>query len=208
MAVVFIFAATGLMIHKKLIPTIIIILFASLFHQSALIMIPIVLVAQGKAWNIRTVVFLAVTVLAILYVDQFTNLLEDALANTQYENVVSNYQAWSDDGTSPIRVLIYSVPAIISFGGRKHIQYDNEPMINICVNMSIVTAGLYLISMATSGIFMGRLPIYCSLFNYILIPWELNHLFTRQSRAVIYVSMLLLYLVFYYYQMHITFHIF
>ena len=65
MAVVFIFAATGLMTQKKMIPTIVVILFASLFHQSALIMIPIVLVAQGRAWNTRTVVFLAITIFAI-----------------------------------------------------------------------------------------------------------------------------------------------
>lgn len=208
MAVIVIFAASGLMIHKKVIPAIIVILIASLFHQSALLMIPIVLVAQGRAWNVRTVIFLAITVFAILYVDQFTDFLKNALSYTQYENVVRDYQTWSDNGTNPVRVLVYSLPAIISFFGRKQIQYENDALVNICVNMSITTAGLYLVSMATSGIFLGRLPIYCSLFNYILLPWELNHLFTRHSRAFIYVSMLLLYLVFYYYQGHITFQLF
>lgn len=208
MAVVFVFAAAGLMFHKKIIPVIIMILFASLFHQSALIMIPIVLVAQGRAWNSRTIVFLVLTVLAIFFVNEFTNLLEEALSYTQYENVVSDYQAWKDDGTNPIRVIVYSIPAIISFFGRKHIKCENDTLVNICVNMSIATTGLYLISMVTSGIFLGRLPIYCSLFNYILLPWELNHLFTRQSRTLIYGCMVLLYLVLYYYQMHIIFHVF
>lgn len=208
MAAVFIFASVGLIVRKKLILAIAVILFASLFHQSALIMIPIVFVVQGRAWNIRTLIFLAITVLAILYVDQFTDLLDDVLSYTQYENVVSDYTSWNDDGTNPIRVLVYSIPAIISFVGRKQIRYENDALVNICVNMSITTAGLYLLSMVTSGIFLGRLPIYCSLFNYILLPWELNHLFTKRSRAVVYASMLILYLVFYYYQIHYTFHLF
>lgn len=202
MAAVFIFAAAGLMIRRKLVPAILVILFASLFHQSALIMIPIVIVVQGRAWNARTLVFLALTVLAILYVDRFTTLLDDALAYTQYENVVSEYTAWHDDGTNPLRVAVYSVPALISFFGREQIKYENDPLINLCTNMSIATAGLYLISMVTSGIFLGRLPIYCSLFNYILLPWEIRHLFTRQSGRLIYVVMIFSYLFLYYYQMH------
>ena len=51
MAVVIIFAATVLMIKKKYVPLIIVILLASTMHQSALLMIPLVFIAQGEAWN-------------------------------------------------------------------------------------------------------------------------------------------------------------
>lgn len=204
MAVVLIFAATGLMVHKKMPLAILVILFASLFHQSALIMIPIVLVAQGRAWNIRTLLFLAIIVLAIVYVDRFTSLLDDVLAYTQYENVVSDYTEWKDDGTNPIRVLVYSVPAILSFLGRRQIQYEDNVLINLCTNFSIATTGLYLISMVTSGVFLGRLPIYCSLFNYILLPWEINHLFTRSSTRLVLFCTIIGYLLFYYYSMHVS----
>lgn len=47
--------------------------------------------------------------------------------------------------------------------------------------MSIVSASIYLVSMFTSGIFIGRLPIYCSLYSYVLLPWEIKHLFNEKT---------------------------
>ena len=204
MAVTIIFAATSLMLRKKYVPLILVILFASLFHQSALLMIPIVLIAQGRAWNTRTLLFIAAAVVAVLFVDRFTDFLDTALEETQYANVVSDYTSWNDDGTNPIRVLVYSVPAILAFVGRKRIMYEDNRLINLCANFSLITAGLYLVSMVTSGIFLGRIPIYTSLYSYILLPWEIESLFTRESRVLMYVAMIAGYLGLYYYQMHIT----
>ena len=51
--------------------------------------------------------------------------------------------------------------------------------------MSIISTALYLVSMVTSGIFMGRLPIYCSLYaNGILLPWELKHVYGKSIRML------------------------
>ena len=201
-AVVMIFGATTLMLKKKYVSLLLIILFASTFHQSALIMIPLVLICQGKAWNRKTLMFIAMALLTVAFVGQFTNLLDSALAETQYVNVVSDYKAFEDDGTNPLRVLFYSIPAILSFFGRDAIRKENDELINLCTNMSIVSMGLYVVSMFTSGIFMGRLPIYVSLYGYILLPWEIRHLFARESRKIVYVGTIGMYLVFYYYQMH------
>lgn len=199
-AVTIVFAATGLMLKKKYVPLIAVILAASTVHGTALLMIPIVLIAQGKAWNKRTVIFVLLTVVAVAYVDQFTDILDFMLTDTQYTNVVSDWKSSNDDGTNALRVLVYSVPAILSYVGRRWIAEENDPMINLCTNMSIVSAGLYLISMFTSGIFIGRLPIYASLYSYILLPWEIDHVFTRRSSKIILMMLIALYLVFYYYQ--------
>lgn len=207
-AVVIIFAATTLMLKKKYVPLIITILLASTIHQSALLMIPFVFIAQGKAWNKRTVLFIGLTIFAVLFVDQFTTLLDDTLSGTQYKNVVSDYTSWDDDGTNPLRVLVYSVPAILAFVGRKQIRREGNALVNFCTNMSIISMGLYLVSMVSSGIFIGRLPIYCSLYGYILLPWEIEHLIKPRSRGMVYIGMIGAYLLFYYYQMHITYRMF
>ena len=207
-AVVIIFAATTLMLKKKYVPLIITILLASTFHQTALLMIPFVFIAQGKAWNKRTVLFIGLTILAVLFVNQFTSFLDDTLSNTQYKNVVSDFTEFGDDGTNPLRVLVYSVPAILAFAGRKQIRSEGNRLINLCTNMSIISMGLYLVSMVTSGIFIGRLPIYCSLYGYILLPWEIEHLIKPRSRGMVYIGMIGAYLLFYYYQMHITYGMF
>lgn len=199
MAVIIIVAATALMIKKKYLPLILVIFIASTFHQSALIMIPFVLVAQGKPWNWRTILFLVVSVGIVFFVDGFTNVLNDTLVGTQYENVVSDYQAWSDDGANFIRVIVYAIPTIIAFVYREQIAYSDLPIINLCVNMSILSTGLYIVAMVTSGIFMGRLPIYCSLYNYILLPWEIQNLPLMSSKKSLITVMVVLYTFYYIY---------
>lgn len=204
MAVTIILFATPLMLKKKYFAVICVILLASTMHQSALLMIPFVIIAQGEAWNKKTLLFIAAALLAIVFVDQFTNILDDTLSGTQYVNVVSDYTSWNDDGTNPLRVAVYSVPALLALLGRKQIRAKRNLVINFCTNMSIISMGLYLISMVTSGIFIGRLPIYCSLFGYILLPWEINNLFTKDSKIIAYIGVIGAYIVFYYYSIFLS----
>ena len=68
--------------------------------------------------------------------------------------------------------------------------------------MSIVSVGFYIVSMFTSGIFIGRLPIYFSLYSYILLPWEIDHMFTKRSARLIYVVMVVGHLGFYLYSVN------
>ena len=195
--------AVDFMLQKKYIPAVIFVLIASRFHQSALLVIPVMFVVQGEPWNWKTLIFIFLTVLAIRFVDQFTNLLDNALEETQYENVVSDWQSWNDDGTNPLRVLIYSMPAILSLVGLRYIRKEKDVVINFATNMSIVASGLYLVSMVTSGIFIGRLPIYVSLYSQgILLPWEIDHIFNKQSSQIIKICMILLYIAFYIYQIN------
>ena len=195
--------ATDFMLEKKYIPAVISVLIASRFHQSSLLVIPMIFIVQGAPWNKRTLLFIALTLLAIIFVEQFTTLLDEALDDTQYTNVVTEWQSWGDDGTNPIRVLVYSLPAILSLIGLRFIRVENDPVINFATNMSIIAAGLYLVSMVTSGIFIGRLPIYASLYSQgILLPWEIDHLFNRASTRIVKIGMIVLYLVFYFYQMN------
>lgn len=203
-AVTIIFAASGWLFRKKLIRFSIAVAFASLFHQSALLMIPIAFIVQGKAWNWKTLVVIFFSVLAIAFVGTFTRLLGSALEDTQYRNVVSDWQSWEDDGTNPLRVLVYSVPTIIALLGRRRIRQSDDRVVHICCNLGIISTALYLISMVTSGIFIGRLPIYCSLYaNGILLPWELKYMFKRETGRVIRMLAIVCYILFYAFQVYV-----
>ena len=203
MAVIIMFAATTLMLEEKWGKVLVIILLASTMHQSALLMIPIVLIAQGRPWNKKSIAFLLVVLISVAFVDQFTDILDYIMQETQYANMVSDWQSWGDDGTNVIRVLVYAVPTILSVIGYKQIRRANDPVINFCTNMSIVSTGLYIVSMVTSGIFIGRLPIYASLYNYILLPWEIKNIFTKQSAKLVYVMAIGAYMLFYYYSIFV-----
>ena len=203
-AVCMIFGCFDLVVKKKYIRMILVILLASLIHGSALMMIPIIFIVQGKPWNFKTILLMLATVIIVLFIDRFTPILQDMLADTQYSDVMGN-EIWAvDDGTNIIRVLVYSMPAIISLVGRKYLDQANNTAINICVNCSIVTAALYAVSAVTSGIYIGRLPIYTTLMGYMSLPWLIKHMFDRDSARLVKVAMIVLYVAFYCYQMFFT----
>ena len=203
MSVVIIFAATGLMLNKKYWQMIIVVLLASRFHGSTLLMLPIIFVVQGKAWNKKTLLSIVAVVLAIVFVDRFTNVLDTLLSDTQYTNVVSDWQSGGDDGTSLLRVLVYALPTILSLIGLRYIREEDDPVINLACNMGIMSTMLYCLSAVTSGIFIGRLPIFCSLYaTCILLPWEVEHMFTEESVKLMKVGLVGGFLLFYLVQIH------
>ena len=195
-------ATIKFILDKKYAKAIILILIASLMHQSALLVIPFIFIAQGKAWNKKTLLFMVAVIAIVAGIGQFTNVLDSMLAETQYKNVVSDWQSWNDNGTNALRVLVYAVPSVLSLIGLRFIRNEDDKVINLCTNMSIVSVGFYIVSMFTSGIFIGRLPIYFSLYSYILLPWEIDHMFTKRSARLIYVVMVVGYLGFYLYSVN------
>lgn len=117
LAVAVTFAATPLLLKKRYIPYFLVVLLASTLHKTALMMIPIAFVVQGKAWNKRSLLAIAAVSLAIAFTDQFTDLLDAALEDTQYTNIVSDWSQSADNGTNLLRVLVYAIPTILSIVG-------------------------------------------------------------------------------------------
>lgn len=197
MAVTIIFAATPLLLEKKYMALIGVILLAATFHVSAILMLPVVFIVQGKAWNEKTLFYIAAS-LGVMYVfSNYIGVMDMMLEGTEFEGAVQTWQEMGDDGTNPIRVFVNALPMMLAFLGRNHIRYENDEMLNICVNMSVVTTGLYLISMVTSGVMMGRLPVYASLYNLILLPNLIPKMFTEESTRAIKLLMIGFYMLYY-----------
>ena len=204
-AVMLIFATTDWILQKKYIRVVLVILLASTIHGTAILMLPVIYIIQGKAWNKKMLLCLAASIVALLFIDRFTNVLDAMLSDTQYTNVVSDWKEWGDDGMNPIRVLVYAAPTILSLVGFQVIKEANDPIINLCVNASIVSTAIGILAMGTSGIFMGRLPIYVSLYAAgILLPWEIENMFSEDTGRIVKVCAVVCYLGFFYYQMHFT----
>lgn len=200
-AVAIMFACAGLIVKKKYVPLIIVILCLSTIHASILLMLPLIFIVQGKPWNKKTLLFAIGILTAIAFVDHFSDLVTTIMENSQYSGEVDQYL--STEGTNILRVAVYSMPAIVSLFFKRRIERENNPFINIAVNMSLITALCYLLSAFTSGLFLGRIPIMCSLYGYILLPWMIEKFFTKNSVRIVYALMIVAYLCFYYYQVHI-----
>lgn len=148
--------AFSYMLEKRYVPVIGLILLAATIHGSALLMLPLVFVIQGRAWNRRTLLLIAAVCTAILFMGQFTDVLDNLLAETQYSDIVTNEIWQRDDGTNLLRVLFYSIPALLALWGHRYVEQADSPLVNACVNCSTCTAMIYLLSAFSSGIYVGQ----------------------------------------------------
>ncbi len=206
-AVTMVFACFGLIVRRKYVPVICVILLASTIHASALIMIPVIFIVQGRALNWKPLLCIALAVIAIALIDRFTPLLSGLLEDTQYGDMIMSEEWANSSGTNLLRVLVYSIPALLAAVGKRYLDQSNDPVIHVSANAALISASLYVVSSVTSGIFIGRLPIYTTLMSYIALPWLIEHMFNEKSAKIIKGVMVCCYLFFYYYQMHMVWNV-
>lgn len=168
LAACMIFATIPLLLKKKYVFTLLIILAAMTIHKSAMVMIPLLILAHFKPWSKLTIVFM-ITFAIVLY---FYIYNSDWLSDETLQE---------DDGSNPIRILINLIPVVLAFVGRKQIALANNTLINMCVNISLVNVIMFAIASVTSGIMVGRLPGYTTIFNFLLFPYLLNRVFNEKK---------------------------
>ena len=196
-----IFSAFDLLVKRRYKLYACVVLLASTFHGSAILMLPLSYIMNGPALNRKTMMIIIGTVIAIPFIDSLLPFLERSLSDTQYGNIMSDSSWTNDDGTNIIRVLVYSVPALMALVGARYIRNSDDRVLNLCINASMVTMVLYLVSAVTSGIYIGRLPIYTTLHGYMILPTLIDKIFEKQTSRLIHVAMIAFYLLFFVYQM-------
>lgn len=205
LAATLIFVCIPLMAKRRYLAMALVVLLASQIHLSALVVLPFILIVNGRAWNYRTILFIVGVIISVFFLDRITGFITNTMEDTAYSGDIELFL--NDDGTNIYRVLFYSVPALMALFFRRYIDAADDPMINICANLSVVAAGFYVFSFFTSGILIGRLPIFFSLTNYILIPWMISEVFNRESALVIETGFVGVYALFFYYQAGVTWHL-
>lgn len=167
LAACIIFAAFPFMLKKKrVVIALLIVLLAMTVHKSAILMIPVILLVQFKPWG----------KLSIILMIGFAIVLYIYIYNSDWMSEETLKQA---TGSNPFRTAVSAIPVVIAFIGRKQIAAANNHIVNICVNMSMVTVVMYAVASLTSGIMAGRLPGYTLIFNFILFPYLLNKVFNE-----------------------------
>ncbi|MCD8025724.1 MAG: EpsG family protein [Clostridiales bacterium] len=174
----------------------IVVLLMSTFHMTALLMIPVYFVVRCRPWSRRIGLFIIAIILICIFAEPFFDGVDSALGGTVYSGSTSQFD--EDDGVNPLRVLFYAIPPAVAFWKRDILKeyYEKNTMLPICINMSLTTALFYLVGMFTSGILIGRIPIYCEVYDLILIPYLLRVSFTPNDRKIVmpvYICILVLY---------------
>lgn len=184
----------------KFIKFLIAVLILSTVHFTCIMMIPIYFVARLKPWSKKIVLFIFAIILLCVFAEPFFGELDNILSDTGYSGFTEQFA--EDDGVNPIRVLFYAIPPLIAFWKRNVLAayYEKNRMLPIMINMSLITAALYLVGVFTSGILIGRLPIYCEVYNLIFMPYLLYVGFNKQERKIIMPVYVMVMLLFFYLQ--------
>ena len=138
-AVTLIFASTPWIIRGDMLKPILVVLFASLFHRTALFFIPVIIIVRGEIWNRKTILFIFLTVAAMFFFDQNKGLFDELARSFGYS--LSYVKGTGDEGANPVRMLVHAVPMALAFTYREQLKRDNDPVINLCVNMSVIQQG-------------------------------------------------------------------
>ncbi len=171
---------------------ILVILLASLFHLSALILIPIYFIVRFKAWSKATIALVLISIVIVLGYSQFSTLLFSALQDTQY----GNYKNFNEGGANSIRVVVDAIPLLIAFIGRDNLRRI-FPNSDIVVNMALL--GFVFMLISTQNWIFARISIYFSFYQLILISW-ITKLFRKKDEKFIYYSILICYFIYFYYE--------
>lgn len=189
------FAFADWIFKGKVFRYIVLIVILSSLHSSALVMIPVCIIARFRPpWNKKILFFIAVILGCVFFADNVTDFFAETAG---YGTELTEGQ-----GSSLLRVVISAVPCAIAFWKRKRIRELDSPVADVCINMSVVTTCFYLFASFTSGTYIGRIPIFFSLYSLLLIPWLIHNVFNRKERALVYALCVICYLYYFYTTMY------
>lgn len=192
LAAAIMFTATKFLIERKFIPYALIVVFASFFHQSALVMLPIYFIVGARAWSKATVGLILIAVVIVLGFEQFTSVLFTAIDDTQY----ADYKDFNEGGANVLRVAVALPPLIIAYlarGKLRNMMYGSD----VIINMTLL--GLVFLIVSTQSWIFARFSLYFNLYQLILLSWAIT-LFRPKDQKLIYFAVLCCYLLYYYYE--------
>ena len=161
--------AIPLMLKNKNIQAVAVILAAMLFHPYVVVFLISFVFKGKKAWDSQIYILVLITVLLCI---SFSTFVEQVLHFT--EIMGDEYSInWFTEGTgsSIYRVLSSMILPGFAFLYRRELQEENNPILDICVNMSLVSACISLISGVGGTILIGRVPSYFGIFRCLAFPY-------------------------------------
>ena len=197
LAVAMIFYASLMLMDKKYFRFILFVFLAFNFHSSSIVFLIAILVINQKPWSSRLILISLAFVVVLFLLTRRISFINNLFADTHYSYAVTEID--KDSGVSAIRALVYAIPTILAFFYRRQIEESDNRIIQASVNLSFIGVLFYVLGVFTSGVFIGRFPIYFSLWNYILLAWEINYLL-KSKKNIVKAITVVSYLAYNYYQ--------
>lgn len=180
-AVCIVLLAYKLLINKKYIFFIIIVLISYKIHNTVILFIPFCFIINMNPFKIKTIIIIILLTISFSFIMNSPSILTAIGYDDNYTESFSE-----DDGVNIVSVVLYSIPVIISFMSKKRLIKSKYPKyINTFINSSIIATLIGFIGTFTSGILVGRLPIYFSMSNLVLLPWIIENGLKAGSKNIV-----------------------
>lgn len=153
--------------ERNFIKYLAIVLFASLFHSTALVMIPVYFFIDSESFSKRNLYMLLAFMFAVFAYSKFLPILDAVLGKTSYSNYVEIFNN-DTNGINPLRLAVYFAPVGVSLLFYKNLNQDNNIEVDRLLNLCII--GFLIMFMALRQVFFARLVYYFDVYYLLLIP--------------------------------------
>jgi transmembrane protein EpsG len=181
------------LVEKRLYWFFLIVIIASFFHSTALIIIPITFLSLAKPWSRTILISLVVSVIIIIFLPQLWGTILSVLSFMGQTKLATDYASiGKDNGAHLLRVVVIVLPSIIAFAFRNKLD-TSSVLARIIVNFSLI-AGLFYLFALRMTVF-ARFANYFLLFTTLLVP-TFEKIFPPSERGLYKLVTLGLYFIF------------
>lgn len=125
----------------------ILIIIASLFHSSAIIIIPVYFLCRRKAWSAPALISVLGGVVVLIFVSMFLPSFLSILEDTSYSGYADGwFTNGEESGTGFIRVAFNCMPTILAALFSKQVRQFG-PISDILINISLVHSAIYILAL-------------------------------------------------------------
>ncbi|MEB7715533.1 EpsG family protein [Staphylococcus equorum] len=175
--------------ERKLIKFVLLVLFASLFHSTAIIFLIAYPFAYVKLGMKHILILSAAIITNSLFYSQVNGVLEKFIVNDQYEYYLNNMETLNYSGFF-IQLIIFIFCVVL----KKNLLPQNPKDISL---YNLIFIGLLIQLFSTNIAVAFRISLYFSIFSIILIPNIINSIKNINIKILLYIiiiPILLLYL--------------
>lgn len=194
LAVSVMFAATELIIRGKFKRYLLLSLIMSMFHNSALIMIPMYFVVRQEAWSKNIYRLLILFIIGLTFYEPLMQLVFKLLGDSKY----AGYSSFNEGGANILRIMVQGVPIFLAYIKRDRLKEKLENG-NILVNMCLMNFMIMGLSMF-NWIF-SRFSLYTQPYTFILLPYIIKNCFLNsKEKRIIYFGFVICFFIFFIYE--------
>lgn len=181
--------------EKKFAKWLLVVLLASTFHSTAILMVFIYFACNVKSNGITILIYCAIAFILLYF---YENIFE--LINFIKQEDVNFDTAYANRQVNIFRVLVQCVPLVmIPIVGANKINEDNET--RVLFNVCLLNAALAIASM--NSVYLARINIYTLCFQILMYPKVLKK--ASQTNKIVFTTLLLtFYFAFWFYEVWIS----